>query len=769
MDSLPDSGDSFCLETSVADPAQYFATYLANGYFSTTSSLLGTAPALSLMVGLMDHTAGDVSRPAAIPAWSEIDYSPDGNRWLNAAPVSPVTLRDYQQVLQMREGLMATRYTWGDPGRVTRCAVTTWVSQSDPHLATNRFELTPEFSGAVRLRFPLQAWPAPAQRFALGKLSWQELKDTMARGASTRAVPVPPGGRPAAPSEILTWFDLQEALAAEGRELVLPGPTASTRAAIWYPGEVALEKADADATDYWLSFSGRAVGSARVSLAAAIELPVGLQVASTKILREARGTTLEVAANVETGRTYAFTKYVSISREGWAEGIGDDLARVRAARTEGYAALTSRHQAAWHRLWISDIVVEGDLALQRAIHSDLFYLLQNSTVDTGWAMTACAFTPHYYGHVFWDSDNWAFPVLLMLHPERAKSLVMFRHRTLEWAKANAARRGYRGAMYPWESDPDLGTEQTPRFAGVNSEREIHLNGNIASAQWQYYLATGDREWLRQYGFPVISATADFWLSRVSFNAKDDRYEILGVTSVDEKYTDVNNETFTNGIAQKNLRIATAAAELLGVKPDPQWTIVADKMYLPFSESEQRHLVFDPTVAHDRKTWMAGSLTFLTYPSLDLPMSDAVRRNDYAYALRKNAELSPELNQMMVVMLAIHAAELGEGADALRWLQHERDRFQKPPYNLRSETPLNNTTGILATGSGFLQNFLLGFTGLRVTEVGLAQSYPPVLPPGLQRLRLPRIIFQGSAIEVIVDRDASGRTRLLRRPSTLSSS
>jgi trehalose/maltose hydrolase-like predicted phosphorylase len=242
-----------------------------------------------------------------------------------------------------------------------------------------------------------------------------------------------------------------------------------------------------------------------------------------------------------------------------------------------------------------------------------------------------------------------------------------------------------------------------------------------------------------------------------------------VTSVDEKYTDVDNETFTNGIAQKNLRIATAAARLLGMKPEPQWDNVADKIYLPFSVAEQRHLIFDPTVAHDRKTWMAGSLTFLTYPSLDLEMSEDVRRNDYAYALQKNAELSRELNQMMVVMLAIHAAELGEGADALRWLRHEQDHFLKPPFNVRSETPHNNATGILATGSGFLQNFLLGFTGLRVTETGLAQKYRPVLPPELQRLTLKRITFRGETFEITVERDESGQTGLHRRSLTLPSS
>ena len=149
--------------------------------------------------------------------------------------------------------------------------------------------------------------------------------------------------------------------------------------------------------------------------------------------------------------------------------------------------------------------------------------------------------------------------------------------------------------------------------------------------------------------------------------------------------------------------------------------------------------------------MSGSITFLTYPSLDLAMPDDVRRNDYAYALRENAAHSPELNQMMVVMLAIHAAEIGDAAGALRWLRHEQEKFLKPPFNVRSETPHNNCTHILATATGFLQNFLYGFTGLRVADKGLVAKYAPALPDDFKSITLRGVAFRGERFDFTVAR------------------
>jgi trehalose/maltose hydrolase-like predicted phosphorylase len=208
----------------------------------------------------------------------------------------------------------------------------------------------------------------------------------------------------------------------------------------------------------------------------------------------------------------------------------------------------------------------GTARPQQAVHSELYYLLASSTVDTAWALGACALTPGYANHVFWDSDTWIMPALLLLHPERARPLVAFRARTLEAARQRARQQGFEGAMFPWESDPENGSDQTPHSAVVLADTEIHVNADVAIAQWQYYLATLDREWLRAEGWPVIREVARFWASRATWNATSHRYEMLHVTSVAESNNDIPNDTFTNVSAAKALRIAAAAARAVGSGP-----------------------------------------------------------------------------------------------------------------------------------------------------------------------------------------------------------
>jgi trehalose/maltose hydrolase-like predicted phosphorylase len=99
------------------------------------------------------------------------------------------------------------------------------------------------------------------------------------------------------------------------------------------------------------------------------------------------------------------------------------------------------------------------------------------------------------------------------------------------ARDRARQYGAKGTMYPWEADPETGVDHTPYFAyGVF--REIHVNADIAIAQWQYFQATGDRAWLKEYGWPVIREIAEFWVSRVTYNEALRRYEIHHVTSPD---------------------------------------------------------------------------------------------------------------------------------------------------------------------------------------------------------------------------------------------
>jgi SSS family transporter len=705
--------DSFELTATQKDFQLYFPSYLANGHFSTETSLRGTDPTLAYVAGLMDYTEGDVSRPAAIPSWNEIDYS-EGTGWLNESGVTAAAFQQYRQTLDMRSATLSTRYTW----QKTQIAVRTFVSEKATHEGATTLDITPQFDGEVRLRFTLRPWPAFAHRLPMAKLTLPEIKQQLAQIYN---LPTP---------------DSTSVLSKMLKPLI---PTGANRAAIWYPGGVEVAAAGGSASERTLWIRGRALNGAQFAEAAAVSLPTDL--ANLRVTVE--GSSLNVSGTVKKGKTYSFTKFVAVSRDKWGGSGDQNVELAKRARDEGVAKRLKEHQATWLDLWKSDILVDNP-ELQRAIHSDLFYLLENSADDGGSPMTACGFSPNYFHHVFWDNDSWDFPVLLMMHPERARSQIAFRYSTLPAAQERARQHGFKGAMYPWEADPFDGTDQTPHFAHENAQREIHINGDVAIAQWQYYLATLDMGWLRDYGYPVIRATAEFWASRVVHAESADRYEILHVTSPDEAYNDVNNDSFTNSIARRNLQIATAAARTLGVDPDPRWAEIAQKIYVPFSQAEQRHLDFDPSVPHDKQTWMGSALAFLAYPQLDVPMTPRIRRNDFNFALRSLKELSPDSNAMLLAMISVEAAELGDRDAADKWLQRQQSGFLKPPFNVRSETALNNTTYILATSAGFLQNFLFGFSGLRITDEGLTARYPPVIPTGWKSVVLRNIAFRGKS-------------------------
>lgn len=723
---------SFLLTATAKDFNTYFPSYLANGYFSTMTAPRGTEGNLAYMVAFMDYAKDDVSRPAAIPGWSEIDYSTGkstaGEFWLNQTKLDPKSFTDYSQTLNMHDATLTTSYRYVDGGkRSTNIKVTTFVSQAENHLAATQVAITPDFDGTVELRFSINLWAPHQPRFPLGKMTSDETL---------------------------------EVVTASNLKLEPINPATPDRAAVWYHGDTHVLEKDGDAKDLTLWLDGKAEQGLTMAEGAAIELPKDVKPADVKLYKSAYRLGLDLQVDVQKGKTYIFTKYVAASRENWGGDAKEDVALAKAARAAGFDRLLGAHQAAWHELWKSDIVIDGDKKAQQAVHSDLYYLLSNSTVGTAWPMGACALTPGYEGHAFWDSDSWVFPALLLLHPERAKPIVMFRHRTMQPARERAKQYGFRGTMYPWESDPETGVDQTPNL-GNKFFREIHVNADIAIAQWQYYLASGDEAWLKENGWPVIRGIAEFWVSRVSYNKDADRYEIYHVTSPDEDYGDVSNDSFTNAGTRKALDIAITAAEKVGATPDPKWAEVSAKMFIPFIDKEQRHLDFDANVPHDKTTWMGSSLSWLVYPNLDLPMSREVRKNDFVFQLKELKVHGDDPNEMMMVMLAVHAAELGDEKTASEWIQRNLVGFLKPPFNVRSETKSNNAGYILATSAGFVQSFVYGFTGLRINDTGLSAAYAPTLPPGWKSLTLKNVAFQGKRYDIVIHRDANGKAKLTR--------
>lgn len=726
---------SFLLSAGMADLKSYFPGYLANGYLSTTTTRRGTEAAPAYLIAFMDYHEQDISRPATIPGWTEIDFSTGptatGQAWLNKAPLDAAHFQDYRQTLNLHDGTLTTRYRYLEGSKTTLLEVTTLISEAAPHLAASRLSITPEFDGVVQLSFAMNLWAPHVPRFALASL---------------------------------TGAQMEQALVANGLNLEPGFPARADRAALWYGGDTHVLADEADPQTLTMRISGRAEAGSAMAEAAAVGLPPGLVPEEVTVYKSDYRLALDIQVRVQRSKTYVFTKYAAFSRDEWGGDADEDLRLALAARTAGFEVMLRDHVDAWARLWQTDIVIDGDPDAQRLTHSELYYLYASSTAGTAWPIGACAMTPGYAGHVFWDADSWIVPALLLLQPERAKPLVAFRKRTLASAQARAQARGFAGAMYPWEADPENGTEQTPHFAYVLGEREIHVNSDVSTAQWQFYLATGDRDWLVREAWPVIRDVARFWVSRATQDPGGHRDEILHVTSVDEAYSDVPNDTFTNLGAVRALRIAAAAARIVGERADPRWQRLADRLFVAFDPGGKHHLEFDPSIAGHPEGRGGGALTLLFLPVLDIPMNEALRRADLEFADRDDPVSHAALaGSMGLPPQSIAAATIGDGAAAAGWF---RGNFTggtlKPPFNVRTESAENNTGYFLTGSAGYLQTLLYGFSGLRVREAGLVQAYAPMLPPAWKSMTLRNISVRGRRLDIRIAPDADGRIAARRR-------
>lgn len=729
--SAQDTGGSFRLSAGLEQLPTYFPGLLGNGYIATLTTPRGTDAAQTYLAGFMDYTPGDIARPALVPGWTEIDVAPGraGSReeWVNEAPLTATHFPAYRQVLDMQEGTLTTGYSYRDRHRNLAVRSIVFVSESSPHLAVAHLSITPDFDGWMRLSFPLTLREQHTPRFPLGR--W-------------------------------TGPEQDAALAARGISLQAHPPATPDRAALWYPGYTQISESGGDGRALTLWLSGRAQDGLPMAMAAAISLPAEARAAKVDVSPGTHRLALDVILRVSKGRHYEFTKYVALSRAGWGGGAAEDLTLARQARAQGFKALASAQRAAWQALWQSDIVIEGDARAQQVAHAELYDLLASSTPDTAWATGPCGLTLCYAGHVFWDSDTWMFPALLLLHPRRAHSIVSFRERTLQAARDRARQYGYQGAMFPWESDPQTGAEQIPHSAILLSRSENHVNSEVAIAQWQYYLATLDRTWLRTHGWPVIRDVARFWASRATYDASHKRYDILHVTSVAESNADIPDDTFTNLGAVEALDIAVAAARIVGEQPDPDWSRVARGLYIPMAPGRKYHLAFAPSVTTHGEDFGGGPVALLFLPALDFQMPTALRKSDYRRAIRGDAASSVGQVSMGILPRVAAADEADLGPQAAAWAKlFETGGTLKPPYDACTETA-DNEVGPFLTGSGsYLQSLIYGLTGLRIRASGLVDAYPPALPPGWRSLTLRNVSFRGRQLTIRVVRDRTGGVHL----------
>lgn len=742
------SSEDWLVTESGFDPerAGYHETVftVGNGRMGTRGSLeeghRGALPG-TFLSGVYDAHDSPVIDLVNAPDWLAFAVRVDGVR----LDVQSCAVLEHERALDLRQGVLHRRTVFEDrAGRRTRVETLRFASLAHRELCALRVEVTPENHDApVTVESALDG-----HRRNLDRL------------------PVYPDGTTLAPEVRWEKWARSRHLAEVGR---------AHDAASTY-----LEMRTVD--------SGIHLGYA-ASLASAAE-PLR-RVVREEYERVAEVLDFEVAA----GETLRVDKLVTIatSRDAGVPADAPVRDRCRDAlarhRADGFDRCLAESRAAWEEAW-EDCACEivGDPEATRAVRFGTYHLLiaangEDPTVNIGAKSLS---GEGYRGHVFWDTEVMMLPFFVYTQPETARSLLRYRHHTLPGAREVARESGLRGARYPWES-ADTGREECPRWSpdGVHRlwmrDEEIHVSADVAYGILTYVRATGDTGFLLEHGLEILVETSRFWVDRVEYDEASDRYHLRQVMGPDEFHSHVDDNAFTNRMAQWHLRQAAAVreeltashpealAELdarLGVRAGEveHWRAVADRIVDgsegsdgPDGVLEQFAGYFDrldvPVTAwdaHDMPRYPEGyhhfnceetmllkqpDVVMLTYLLPDEFSTEAKRANFEFYEPRTlhKSSLSP----------AIHAIMGIEVGDATRAEQY----FRRSAFVDLTDNQGNTAEGMhIASAGGTWQALVCGFGGFRVREGTMA--FDPWLPERWQEIRF-RLQWHGDAVDVAI--------------------
>jgi kojibiose phosphorylase len=290
------------------------------------------------------------------------------------------------------------------------------------------------------------------------------------------------------------------------------------------------------------------------------------------------------------------------------------VSAAQAAKSTGYGALREAHQARWDEIWeMCDIQIEGNLEDQTTTRFNLYHNIiatpRHADLPIGARGLSCQV---YQGAAFWDQEIFNMPMYLYTQPEVARSILKYRHDTLDGARGKAKRLGYYGAFYAWTSGK-TGEELFPDhfFTNVLTGRkvrnhfndwQIHISPDIVYALWQYYVATADWDFIVSHGAEIAFEVAQFLVSRVHFKVDKDRYEFIRLLGPDEYHENVDNNAFTHYQARFALETAltiyermvecapeelSALVARLGLSEEDvaSWQDIVDRIYVPQPDAE----------------------------------------------------------------------------------------------------------------------------------------------------------------------------------------
>jgi maltose phosphorylase len=274
---------------------------------------------------------------------------------------------------------------------------------------------------------------------------------------------------------------------------------------------------------------------------------------------------------------------------------------VKAALDKGYNLLFEEHKNKWATIWShSDIIIKGDIEAQQGIHFNIFHLNQTYTgEDERLNIGPKGFTGEKYGgSTYWDTEAYCIPFFLSTAPAKVtRNLLKYRYKHLEKAIENAHKLGFKdgAALYPMVT---MNGEECHNEWEITFE-EIHRNGAIAFAIYNYIRHTGDEHYLADYGLEVLIGISRFWSQRVNYSEAKKHYVMLGVTGPNEYENNVNNNWYTSTIAKWCMEYTSTAVEIAKrIAPNrfneivkkiefdelaelKKWKHITDNLYFPY--------------------------------------------------------------------------------------------------------------------------------------------------------------------------------------------
>ncbi len=532
-----------------------------------------------------------------------------------------------------------------------------------------------------------------------------------------------------------------------------------------------------EARDGALLLAGTTVRSG-LGLAVAVRHVVSFS--GSSILRaehSAGGETLfsSYCADCAGGERFRLDKFVAVVN-GSADAIKRlaDEARAAAedAANRGYDEIAALQADYLRTFWAgADIQIQGDPKMEEGLRFNIFHLLQSAGRDGRTSIAAKGLSGEgYEGHYFWDTEIYALPFFDYEAPAIARSLVRYRIGILGKARERARELSLPGVLFPWRT---IDGEETSAYYPAGTA-QFHIDADIAYALMRYVEATGERGILLEGGAELLFETARLWMGLGFFNPrKEKKFCIPCVTGPDEYTALVDNNAYTNLMAEFNLRHAwkvatelqdqhpeefSALAERIGLSPSEigEWRKAADMMYLPFDK--ETGIVPQDDQFMDRPAWNLAETPREQFPLLlhyhplmiyrrqvlkqpDTVLAMFLRHERFSLAekmrnFRFYEPLTTGDSSLSHCIQSVAAAECGETGKAYEY-------FAKTARMDLDDVHGNSRDGVhIAAMAGSWISVVYGFAGMREGRDCL--SFRPMLPPAWKRLAF-SIAWRGSRI------------------------